>query len=1424
MTQSASKTPPRAAIAVLIALATWILGAMALSAQPPAGYYNTVDATNSTTLRLTLHDVIDDHTRFPYTDSTTDTWDIVNLADEDPNNVNNIIDIYKNASYTKIPGGVGAYNREHSWPKSYGFPNDALDNYPYTDTHHLFACDASYNSSRSNKPFRDCNAGCSEQTTDFNDGRGGGSGVYPGNSNWTTGSFTQGTWEAWNGRKGDVARAMFYMDLRYEGGNHGGTGAAEPDLILTDNESLIDSGNTGSNESVAYMGMLSVLLQWHADDPPDSREIWRNEVVFSFQGNRNPFIDHPEWAQCLFNDVCTTDTTPPAAPASLMAAAGNGVVDLSWLANGESDLAGYNVYRSTSSGGPYTKVNGALVGTNAYSDFSVVNGTTYFYVVTAVDTSSNESTDSDEASATPDSGIPDTTPPAAPTGLGASGGDGQVSLTWNANGESDLDGYNVYRGTASGGPYTQLNGVSVTSPSYLDTGVTNGTTYFYVVTAVDTSSNESADSAEASATPAAPGAGGVILSEVLYDVSSGDDGFEWIELFNAGSGIVDLSGWCLGNGGTDYLYSTVQLNGTIASGATFVVGGPSSSATNANPSFDQVFNPNPDFQNSGSTGDGVALFDVPCNQVNGSTVPVDAVIYGPNNNNNLIDETGSANAPEVGDASPGSSLERVDLAGNWQIQSSPTPNSTPLPPPSSDDPPSVTISAPADGSSSVEGSSISFAGSATDPEDGDLTANLSWSSNLDGAIGSGGSFSTVLSVGIHTITASVTDSGGLQGSDQITVTINANTAPGVTISAPADGATFGAGTSISFAGSASDNEDGDLTGGLSWVSNLDGAIGSGGSFTTVLSVGVHTITASVTDSGGLQGSDQITVTVDAVAPVSGDLLLSEVLYDVASTDDGLEWVEIYNNDTVAIDLSGFSLGNGGTDYTYSLVQLSGTIQPGETFVVGGPTSSAANGNPVLGLAVNFNPDFQNGGSAGDGVALFNVPASAVTASTVPIDAVIYGPNNNNGLIDETGSANAPEVGDASPDSSLERIDFAGIWQIQSTPTPNSTPLTAECFVDADCSDGLFCNGTEICNAGVCEAGTAPTCDDGLFCNGTETCNETTDSCEAGTAPTCDDGLFCNGTETCNETTDSCDAGTAPTCDDGLFCNGTETCNETSDSCDAGTAPCSGGETCNETVDICEDPGTNPTLWMSFRNNTAVPGVGTVADEDIVSYDEVTGTWALEFDGSDVGLGGLEISALAVLPGGDLLLSFTAAGTVGGLSVDDSDIVRFTPTSLGATTAGSFSLYFDGSDVALTSNSEDIDGLALAADGRLIVSTTGGFSGSGASGADEDLFLFTGTLGSSTSGTFVRHFDGSDVGLGGNGAADVDAATLTAAGNLLLSTVGNVTVGGLSVSDEDAVEFAGTFGTSTSGSFSMRQDLTALGIDASEDIGSLQIVE
>lgn len=277
-------------------------------AAEPQNYYDSVDTANASALKQSLHDIIDDHQRFPYTSSATDTWDILEAADQDPNNSNNVISIYKNISYAKVGGGNNNYNREHSWPKSYGFPKDGASNYPYTDAHHLFIADSSYNSSRSNKPYANCASDCTEKVTDFTNTRGGGAGEH----NLTKGSGHTGTWQTWIGRKGDVARALMYLAVRYEGGVHGVTGVSEPDLILTDDRNLIASSKTGANVSIAYMGLKSVLIQWHKDDPVDDYERRHNDAVHAQQGNRNPFVDRPEYAACIFEDVCSgTGVTPP---------------------------------------------------------------------------------------------------------------------------------------------------------------------------------------------------------------------------------------------------------------------------------------------------------------------------------------------------------------------------------------------------------------------------------------------------------------------------------------------------------------------------------------------------------------------------------------------------------------------------------------------------------------------------------------------------------------------------------------------------------------------------------------------------------------------------------------------------------------------------------------------------------------------------------------------------------------------------------------------------------------------------------------------------------------------------------------------------------------------------------------------------------
>jgi len=362
----------------------------------PADYYNSVDTSSPIALRNSLHAIIDDHKRFPYTSSETDTWDILEKADQDPNNSLNVITIYRNATYQKEHGGNSFYNREHTWPKSYGFPDDNSSNSPYTDAHHLFIADSGYNSSRSNKPYANCDSNCAEKVTESNNDRGGI------NSNWTDGSYSAGSWETWDARKGDVARALMYMAIRYEGGIHNETGDSEPDLILTDDRNLIDASSTGSNESIAYMGLKSTLIQWHKGDPVDDFERRHTDAVYAHQGNRNPFIDHPEYVECVFESICDgeADVIAPDAPSNLSGIGKPGKITLNWNANSEADLNGYNIYRSASSGGDFSKLNPSVIRQVEFNDDTVEPLKEYYYVVSAVDFSGNESNKTNEIAGT----------------------------------------------------------------------------------------------------------------------------------------------------------------------------------------------------------------------------------------------------------------------------------------------------------------------------------------------------------------------------------------------------------------------------------------------------------------------------------------------------------------------------------------------------------------------------------------------------------------------------------------------------------------------------------------------------------------------------------------------------------------------------------------------------------------------------------------------------------------------------------------------------------------------------------------------------------------------------------------------------------------------------------------------------------------
>lgn len=242
-----------------------------------------------------------------------------------------------------------------------------------------------------------------------------------------------------------------------------------------------------------------------------------------------------------------------------------------------------------------------------------------------------------------------------------------------------------------------------------------------------------------------------------------------------------------------------------------------------------------------------------------------------------------------------------------------------------------------------------------------------------------------------------------------------------------------------------------------------------------------------------------------------------------------------------------------------------------------------------------------------------------------------------------------------------------------------------------------------------------------------------------------------------------------------------------------------------TVTVTE-PSEFSTIYVSSADNGTVDGI-SFEDEDILAFDTASQTWSLYFDGSDVSLnsstGGPDNYAFNLNSDGSILLSLNKTATLPDVgSVDENDIIRFVPTSLGNDTVGTYEWYLDGSDVELTGTSEDIDSVAFATDGRLVIGTKGSFNATGVSGADEDLFVFNATsFGESTSGSFELYMDSSDAGLGDVSSEDIDAAWIDSNGEIYLSTDGAFDVPGATGDSSDIFSFApDSLGSNTSGTF------------------------
>ncbi len=238
----------------------------AITSNVDDSYYESVRGLQKDELKEGLYNIIKGHKMFSYGSNIND---IMKVTDADPYNEDNIILVYT-GSVSKNT----TFNKEHVWAKSHG--DFGTTKGPGTDLHHLRPCYINLNSTRGNLNF-------AEGGTEISN--------YPGNYI----NSSAGTFEPSDEFKGDVARMIFYMATRYEGTEViNGVTYNFPDL------EVVDYVNNGKE---ATIGLLSDLLKWNLEDPVSEYEINRNNIIYSdYQGNRNPFIDHPEFVNMIFDE------------------------------------------------------------------------------------------------------------------------------------------------------------------------------------------------------------------------------------------------------------------------------------------------------------------------------------------------------------------------------------------------------------------------------------------------------------------------------------------------------------------------------------------------------------------------------------------------------------------------------------------------------------------------------------------------------------------------------------------------------------------------------------------------------------------------------------------------------------------------------------------------------------------------------------------------------------------------------------------------------------------------------------------------------------------------------------------------------------------------------------------------------------------
>lgn len=272
-------------------------------------YYYGTEGKAGQDLRVALHDLIaNGHLQLTDTQEDAAMKDL----DTDPANTNNVILLYRRISMAKsLYNDNNGWNKEHAWPESRGLGSSGPDQ---NDVHNLFAADKTVNALRGNLYFDESSTGDAGY-------------LAPAATNAPETSRDSDSWEPPDAVKGDLARALFYMDVRYDG--------------LQGDTVDLQVQEAQSTPAEARMGVLATLLTWHLADPPDAWESNRNEKIYlNYQHNRNPFVDHPEWVASIFDPAADDDGDGVRNPDELIAGSdpgrSNSVLEaqLAWQSGG----------------------------------------------------------------------------------------------------------------------------------------------------------------------------------------------------------------------------------------------------------------------------------------------------------------------------------------------------------------------------------------------------------------------------------------------------------------------------------------------------------------------------------------------------------------------------------------------------------------------------------------------------------------------------------------------------------------------------------------------------------------------------------------------------------------------------------------------------------------------------------------------------------------------------------------------------------------------------------------------------------------------------------------------------------------------------------------------------------------------------------